>query len=274
MKKLLILLLLLPFWTSARTFYLAEGDSLPSDKIDALEARCQLKSVRPGVQTAWSLIWPGSAATLFFDYRGDECAVEVECAEQRARLTKIDAQQPISLAIEWHGDKAVLLAGNDELQPLLELGALPRPSAGLVRLNALTDRLEGEIMVQTDPHDISRLQTDYPLENPDVWEYLDMETDKRTERGGAYSLAMVPTEGGYDLIYLGGAKVNGSAWRPGMLKATLRTRGFQGHYELTWYDPMGRQIPGENYARLDSDSGLLTLTFPALRATLRLAQKK
>lgn len=275
MKKLLLLLILLPFWASARNFYLEEGDSLPAGKITAIEARCLLKSVRPGVQTAWSLIWPGGAATIFFDYRGDECEASVEFAGKKAKIAKIDHRQPVSLAVEWSDCIVKVLAGNDELQPLLVMEWCSFPTPGCVRLNALTDRLESkQIMVQTDPHDLSRLMTSHPLDNPDVWEYLDMEADRHTERGGTYRLALIPVEGGFDLIYLDGAAVNDVSWEPGMLKATLRSRGFRNHYQLTWYDPIGRPVPGENYAILDPAAGLLTLTFPSLKATLRLAQMR
>ena len=60
-----------------------------------------------------------------------------------------------------------------------------------------------------------------------VWEYLDRDTDSRRAMiGGRYRLGIVEASDGrkgeYDIVYLGGAEVNPSKWRQGMLKGRLK----------------------------------------------------
>lgn len=54
-----------------------------------------------------------------------------------------------------------------------------------------------------------------------------------------------------------------------MKKGEMRSRGFKGHYLLQWVDATGRDLPGEHYATLDPQQGILTLVFPEADVTIR-----
>lgn len=106
-----------------------------------------------------------------------------------------------------------------------------------------------------------------------IWEYLDRDTDNvRARSGGRYRVAVVPSRGGegYDIVYLGGAEVNPSAWRPGMIKGRLRPTPFAGHFDLMWVDSSLTPLREDIHASLDSSNAILTLSFPLLNSSLRL----
>lgn len=104
-----------------------------------------------------------------------------------------------------------------------------------------------------------------------MYEYLDRENDPKYVRlGGRYSLALVrDTSGGFLMLYTAGAETNSSQWKPGMIKGRLTPTRFQGQYNLLWYDAVFTDRGDEGYATIDPDTGLLTLYFPILKATLR-----
>lgn len=54
-----------------------------------------------------------------------------------------------------------------------------------------------------------------------------------------------------------------------MVKGRLRPTGFAGNFDLEWLDSTGSVASSENYADLDSSSGILSLRFPLLESTLR-----
>lgn len=106
-----------------------------------------------------------------------------------------------------------------------------------------------------------------------IWEYLDRDTENvRARSGGRYRLAVVPSvsSSGYDIVYLGGAEVNPSAWRPGMIKGRLIPTPFAGHFDLRWVDSSLTPIREDVHASLDSSNAILTLSFPLLGSTIRL----
>lgn len=108
-----------------------------------------------------------------------------------------------------------------------------------------------------------------------VWKYLDRDNDERYARlGGDYKLAIVPsaTGEGFDIIYLDGAKVKGSLWKPGMLKGRLTPTVFTGQYNLVWYDSHMRPIHREASASVQQGA-ILTLSFPLYKTTLRFSRE-
>lgn len=104
-----------------------------------------------------------------------------------------------------------------------------------------------------------------------MYEYLDRENDPKYVRlGGRYSLALVrDVSGGCLILYTGGAETNASQWKPGMIKGRLTPTRFPGQYNLLWYDAAFTDRGDEGYATIDLDTGLLSLYFPILKATLR-----
>lgn len=102
------------------------------------------------------------------------------------------------------------------------------------------------------------------------WEYLDRSLrESRVRLGGRYRLALVADgRGGYHIIYIEGAQVEGARWRQGMLKGRLRPIGFVGQYDLTWYDATMGVIDHDANARFVS-ADVLELAFPLESSIVR-----
>ncbi len=104
-----------------------------------------------------------------------------------------------------------------------------------------------------------------------VWRYLDR--DMRPEKavpGGYYTLATVADgNGGYEIVYLGGARYGEGSWQPLRLKGRLSPSGFADNYDLEWQAGDGRACPPESYATLDAETGILALYFPLLDSSFR-----
>lgn len=106
-----------------------------------------------------------------------------------------------------------------------------------------------------------------------VWEYLDRDTDsRRAIIGGRYRLGIIEASDGrkgeYDIVYLGGAEVNPSKWRPGMLKGRLRALPFANHWDLQWYDSEMKLISTDLNASMEQNA-ILSLNFPLMKSTIR-----
>ncbi len=102
------------------------------------------------------------------------------------------------------------------------------------------------------------------------YRYLDRENDPRYARpGGKYEIALVSNDdGGYDIIYLGGAETNAHLWKPGMIKGRLRPTIFNSHYDLEWVDASMTVTSDECSADIEQRA-ILRLNFPLLKSTLR-----
>lgn len=216
-----------------------------------------------------SLRWPGAEFGLSLTEMADELAKPsaiVTFNGRRFKAEGIDCHAPNTLSVEWLSDSlARILVGHRELRPLGSL-SIPYPSDSVyARADELTD-----LLIETNPNSFARLITGYSpgqLAQAGQWTYLDRETSGRLAvLGGQYTLAQIENE----LIYLSGAMTNSPAWQPGMLKGRLLPTGFDNYFHLQWIDATGRELPGENFARLDPDLGVLTLTFPSLKTTVRL----
>lgn len=105
-----------------------------------------------------------------------------------------------------------------------------------------------------------------------VWRYLDRDTDARVlNLGGEYSLATVSNaDGGYDIVYIDGARVNGAYWKPLKIKGRLLPTVFVNHYDLIWYDAYGHAIDRETSADIENGS-ILKLNFPLYGGSVRFA---
>lgn len=108
-----------------------------------------------------------------------------------------------------------------------------------------------------------------------VWEVYDrMLDDSRLRSGGNYRLAIVSRDGGYELIYLSGAKTLPSLWQPGMKKGSLQSTSFRGVFDVCWLNPSGDPLPGEIKAQYESP-GVLSFQFPSHgSSTMRLRKIK
>lgn len=73
----------------------------------------------------------------------------------------------------------------------------------------------------------------------------------------------------YEIIYLGGARTNGSVWQPGMLKGILAPSSFPGLFNLEWIDSEGEHLSNSITAQTGYNS-TLTLQFPYHSSVIRL----
>ena len=109
-----------------------------------------------------------------------------------------------------------------------------------------------------------------PMEG--YWKYLDRDMDDKCLRlGGKYTLAVVRSDDGYDLIYIAGAQVKKSLWEPGMLKGHLKKTVFSGNYDATWIDATMEPITEDVQATIENGI-ILTLSFPVFKSQVRYAK--
>ena len=142
------------------------------------------------------------------------------------------------------------------------------------------------VALETEIDPAATLQTDWTLESltaylvgsrdetEAIWDFLDADTDdRRARRGGRYSVATVSNpDGGYDLIYLGGAEVGSDRWRPGMIKGRLKPTIFKDHYDVVWYDAVLEPILTDVSCFVDQKA-ILSVSFPRYRSTLRFSRR-
>ena len=189
-----------------------------------------------------------------------------------------------TLSVDVDGGHVAVAIGKDELHQVLEADVTP--PAGPVRVGYMTgggarvaieravltigneeqvtpamvwtlDALDGYLATSTDP-----------LEG--FWTYLDRDMqDQWLRLGGRYTLAVVRAGDGYDLVYIDGAQVKHSLWRPGMLKGHIKPTPFTGNYDLMWIDATMEPIDKDAYATVENGI-ILTLQFPIYKSQLRL----
>lgn len=104
------------------------------------------------------------------------------------------------------------------------------------------------------------------------WRYLDRDMEEKWLRiGGRYTLAVVRTDDGYDLIYIDGAQIKKSLWNPGMFKGHMVKTVFSGNYDLTWIDATMEPIGEDAYATIENGV-ILTFNFPVFKSQVRFAK--
>ncbi|MDE7495503.1 MAG: hypothetical protein K2M67_01505 [Muribaculaceae bacterium] len=94
--------------------------------------------------------------------------------------------------------------------------------------------------------------------------------EDRLRMGGDYRLLMLASEGGYDLIYLEGARTNTTHWSQGMLKARMMPTRIPGVWNVIWYDASGEALSRDVRAQYDAATSLLTINFPYSTSVVRL----
>jgi len=88
--------------------------------------------------------------------------------------------------------------------------------------------------------------------------------------GGEYKLACVKNSGGYDLIYLSGAKVWPELWRTGMRKGILHSTSFNGLFSLEWHDAEMLPMRHGLKAQVEEFGSVIRLYFPMQNSTVTL----
>jgi len=172
--------------------------------------------------------------------------------------------------------------GGEEIPIQLATIAMPSPVYPAMGLQADGKAKFNYIVTEYNPDALKQLTTGHTLQTlrsclasapaPEgFYQYLDCDTDNRFCRlGGNYTLALVKTLYGYDLIYINGAVTNSSKWVTGMRKATLKPTIFRSHYNLTWYDPAGIPLSDECSADIEQQA-IIKLNFPLLKSSFRLS---
>ena len=232
-----------------------------------------------------------------FDDIGDQRTMQVSvvqrCGNEVNQLAQTSLSKGVSLEddmntvcidVDEHG--VTVSIGKNELQQVLE-AAVKRP-AGIVQVGYLVGpgartaveravlTIENEKQVTTttawtlDALDEYLAQSADPIEG--YWRYLDRDMqDEWLRLGGRYTLAIVRSDDGYDLIYIDGAQVKKSMWTPGMIKGHISPTQFTGNYDLRWIDATMEPIGNDTYATVENGV-ILTLYFPVYKSQVRFAK--
>ncbi len=110
-----------------------------------------------------------------------------------------------------------------------------------------------------------------------LYKYLDKDiaTDgpAAMSRPEGYVLAIVrdpADEDSYLIIHL---KSTAASWKPLEIKARMTPTPFTGHFDLRWTSATRRPLSeADTYAQYNENASILTLAFPSLRASFRLAR--
>lgn len=207
----------------------------------------------------------------------------VESAEVRKDIGAVRGY--LSLALEWRDSALNVYFGSKSLTRIM---AVDRKHPVLSDARIMSEgRVDVEYaVVETVPDpavelasgwdaERLRMRMERPLDDMEgLWTFFDRETDDyRARLGGRYTLACVADgSGGYLLLYIDGAEVNASAWRPLMIKGRLTTTQYENNYDLKWYDSVMSPMSSEDFAVYDEE-GLLTLNFPIHRSKIRMSKR-
>lgn len=190
------------------------------------------------------------------------------------------AANTLGIEIDLKNGETVVYGGDGEPVEIARITTLPPkyPTMGI--------QAEGEAEISllvtewmTDPSE--KLKTSWTIETlreylgrakaPEgFYHYLDRLNDPRYCRmGGTYSLALVRNlDGGFDIIYVGGAQTGAEKWETGMLKGRLEPTIFENHYDLIWFDAMMESLSAECSAEIEQNA-ILSLSFPLLKSSVR-----
>lgn len=191
-----------------------------------------------------------------------------------------------TLCVDVDDHSIIVSIGKNELQQVLEAsvtrptgavhaGYLVGPGARVaIERAVLTIDNEKQIATTTawtrDALDQHFQDSIDPVEG--YWTYLDRDMDDTWLRlGGRYTLAVVSSDSGYDIIYIDGAQVKKSQWHSCMLKGHMTQTIFSGNYDLSWIDATMEPIGIDNYATVENGV-VLTLHFPEYKSQVRFAK--
>lgn len=191
-----------------------------------------------------------------------------------------------SLEVTIRKNELVISVGDDELTEVIhtayehsispvKVGCLVGAGAKVkIEREVIAFTADTTIMQDTD-WTLDKLQRHFeqstdPVEG--LWQYQDRDMEDRWLRlGGRYTLAVIATDNGYDIIYISGADTRSDLWHTGMLKGHMTRTIFNNHYDLMWVDATLRPITQDAYAGIENGV-LLTLKFPVYKSQFRLAK--
>ena len=105
------------------------------------------------------------------------------------------------------------------------------------------------------------------------WEYLDRETDdKHVQLGGRYVVALVASDkGGYDIIYISGARVKRAQWHAGMVKGVMTKTVFTDNFRCVWTDATFDQHSDDVFVTFESGA-IMNVKFPVYKSQVRFSR--
>ena len=195
-----------------------------------------------------------------------------------------DDMNTLSVDVDDRGVKVSI--GKDELQEVFEtsmtksngpiqVGYLVGPGARVaIERAVLTIENEKQVAAKTlwtrEALDEYFTVSADPVEG--YWKYLDRDMqDQWLRLGGRYTLAVVRSDDGYDIIYIDGAQVKKSLWHEGMLKGHMTKTVFSGNYDATWIDATMEPIEKDVQATIENGV-ILTMSFPVFKSQVRFAK--
>lgn len=119
---------------------------------------------------------------------------------------------------------------------------------------------------------LTRRQGADPVEG--IWKYFDRSNNPvKGMVGGSYTLATVRNAGGgYDIIYLDGARTARGQWHAGMIKGRLAPTIFKEHFDLVWYDAMMNPVSDDANASITREGVLLEVALPVYETIIRFSR--
>lgn len=192
------------------------------------------------------------------------------------------------VSVEVKGNNASIKIGNKKLHEIFNitddrLCHSEVVASGLYIGAGARVKVERSV-VQRDSIATVNLNTDWTKEKLDAhfahstddiegyWTYLDRDMeDKWLRIGGRYTIALVKSQNGYNVIYIDGAKVKKTAWHTGMLKGTLTHTIFTGNYNGTWVDATLKPITDDVYVTVENGA-ILCFKFPVYKSQLRFSK--
>lgn len=191
-----------------------------------------------------------------------------------------------AIGVDVSNNTVNVLVGNNSLNQIftIELPAMHNSShVGLaigpgakvkVERTVLSYKTNDQSIINT-PWTIEKLNQHFALsKNPyeGYWEYLDRDmSDDVLRLGGRYTIALVETEAGYDMIYVSGAQVKKRMWTTGMLKGRLEKTIFTDNFKASWIDATFRPIDLDVQATFESGV-ILAVKFPVYKSQVRFSK--
>ena len=232
-----------------------------------------------------------------FDDITDQRSMTLKVIQQNGTDTRELAQATITKGVSLEDDMNTLSIdvddrsvkvsiGKDELQEVVEATST-RPNGPLqvgylvgsgarvaIERAVLTIENEKQVAAKTlwtrEALDEYFAVTADPVEG--YWKYLDRDMqDQWLRLGGRYTLAVVRSNTGYDIIYIEGAQVKKSLWHEGMLKGHMTKTVFSGNYDATWIDATMEPIENDVQATIENGV-ILTMNFPVFKSQVRFAK--
>lgn len=268
------------------------------------ETRCAVTDNKEGREPSWSVLWKdgvrGDTISVVISWGNTAFATDYDVRYMRVKALRADSVLASaeltkdidlyagynSLAVQIENKEASVYVGNRQLKHLFDFPVSGNPMGEAIVM--CDKKMDVRWSYTKSKPDIGKyLRTDWTLDTlksyialsndpmESFWTYLDRENDsEKAALGGRYTLASVKSDGGYDLIYISGAKTNRQNWNCGMKKGHLVPTAFADSYDLIWYDAMLDPMDGDDEANAYvGDQGMiLTLNFPLLLARVRFAK--